>query len=465
MKDQSSAPCPTPTAHKRLQEIHRFWHECAEGYQDPEEFRSKLNACIQAARNLTFALQKEGNLIPGFDDWYPGWQEKMKADPVMRWLHNARTQIVHKGDLATRSQATVWLQIDYADAGREVAAGLPQPFRKEPAEKSPKFNTNPLHSLDQILDQIEDLPLPSRIRQESTITIERRWVDSDLPNIELLDALAHVYGFLSQLVKDAHDRAGVAQSLMIEIHGEAVPIPELEAEGGRLPCMITSRILRSASFHLVEGTPATGGKMRPFQPDKSMAEKAAKKYKMEPVRLDAEPSSPIDLIPMFIKNATAIAQSGEEHGWFIFFFRGITRLGIEALAARDASDKRILAQNIAEIVAANHIDGIVEIGEVWQAPMTSDPEGAFVRPAVHPERTEAISIWAETATGQKASIHIPIKRRRLRATIVGEPVQVDTESITNFFLEPVRRVWATWQVAETETAEASDQPGPDQTTT
>lgn len=49
--------CPTPTAHKRLDEVHRFWHECLAAYQDPEEFRIKLNTCIQAARNTTFAMQ------------------------------------------------------------------------------------------------------------------------------------------------------------------------------------------------------------------------------------------------------------------------------------------------------------------------------------------------------------------------------------------------------------------------
>lgn len=464
MENQPTEFCPSPTAHKRLEEVHRFWHECAEGYQDPEEFRSKLNACIQAARNLTFALQKEGSRVPDFKKWYPVQQERMKADPIMRWLHDARTQIVHRGDLATESWARVWLQIDYAGAGREVAAGLPQPFQMKSGESSPNFEANPLLSLEQILSRIDELPLPSRIKQESTVTIERRWVEANLPDMELLDALAHVYGILSQIIAGAHDLAGVEHGLMMNIDGEAVSVPELEAAGGRLPCMVTTRAVRSISFHLMDGSPATGGKMWSMPPrDDTEVQKSVKKYRLEdPVIPAAEPSSPIDLLPMYIKNAMAIARSGEEHGWFVFFFRGITPLPPQILMARDAADKRNLAQAIAEIVATNRIDGIIEVGEVWQAPITPDAEGAFVRPAVHPERTEAIAIWAETATGQKACVHIPIKRRRFKAPLIGEPIEMDTGSTKNFFLDPVRRVWESWQNPNTKEAQADQQADPGQ---
>src|ERR1019366_1298075 len=159
--EEVTSPCPTPTAHKRLQEVHRFWHECASGYQDPEEFSSKLNACIQAARNLTFALQKESQLIPGFTEWYPSWQDRMKSDPVMKWLHDSRTHIVHKGDLQTESRAIVRLQLDYADAGQEVVDSLPQSSRANSGSASHEVEANPLLSLKEILDLITKLPLPA----------------------------------------------------------------------------------------------------------------------------------------------------------------------------------------------------------------------------------------------------------------------------------------------------------------
>ena len=454
VNDELSPPCPTPTGHKRLEEVHRFWHECAEGYQDPEEFRIKLNACIQAARNLTFALQKEKDLIPDFDEWYPAWQEAMKSDPVMRWLHDARTQIVHKGDLETRSQAIVRLQIDYADAGREVAEGLPQPFSKDAEADPPQFSTNPMLTIEEILTKIDELHLPTRVLRESTLSIERRWVDTEIPNMELLDVLAHVYGILSQIIHDAHDRAGVSHSLMVDVGREQVPIPEIEAEGSRLPCMVTSRAIRTINLHLTKEKVATGGKMWSIKVDRAGAESAARKYGLKKIEMpEAEPDSLFDLLPVYISSAQAIAKSGEEHGWFIFFFRGIVPVGQEILAVRDAADKRDLSQRVAEIVAINRIDGIIEIGEIWQAPITPDSEGAFIRPAVHPDRTEAITIWAETASGLKHSIMIPITRRRLRKPLVGDVIEIDTETAINNFLEPTRRVWATWQNRETNPSE------------
>jgi hypothetical protein len=449
--DEASQRCPTPTAHKRVEEVHRFWHECAAGYQDPEEFRVKLNACIQAARNVTFAIQKEGNLIPGFGEWYSTWQEKMRSDPVMKWLHEARRRIVHEGDLETKSQAIVRLQIGYPDAAREVAEGLPQPFRKGVKEDSPQFDASPMATLDEILAEIDSVALPARIRRESTISIERRWVDSELPDMELLDVLAYAYGFLNQIIYSAHKRAGIDHGLMINVEGEGVPAPELQAEGGRLPCMVTSRAMRTVNFHLDKGTLATGGKMWSIKSDSDQEERIARKYGLHNVvQAETEPTSLVDLLPMYINIARIIAHTGEEHGWFTFFFRGMTPVGREALLARDAADKRNLAQRIAEIVAINRIDGIIEVGEVWQAPATPDSDGAFIRPAEHQERTEAILIWIETASGLKSAVTIPIKRRKHRKPIVGDATEINVETTTNNFLDPVRQVWATWPKTQAE---------------
>lgn len=51
--------CPIPATHDRLFEIHHWWHEMARWYHEPEPFRYRLGAFIQAARNVTFMLQTE----------------------------------------------------------------------------------------------------------------------------------------------------------------------------------------------------------------------------------------------------------------------------------------------------------------------------------------------------------------------------------------------------------------------
>ena len=45
--------------HRRLEEVHSWWHGCEAHYGDPDAFRHHLNALIQALRNVTFALQAE----------------------------------------------------------------------------------------------------------------------------------------------------------------------------------------------------------------------------------------------------------------------------------------------------------------------------------------------------------------------------------------------------------------------
>ena len=56
--------CPIPFTHDRLREVHHWWHEMARYYHEPEPFRYAFGAFVQAARNVTFVLQKREELIP-----------------------------------------------------------------------------------------------------------------------------------------------------------------------------------------------------------------------------------------------------------------------------------------------------------------------------------------------------------------------------------------------------------------
>ncbi|MDO9462939.1 MAG: hypothetical protein Q7J61_03945 [Deltaproteobacteria bacterium] len=102
----TSDKCPIPNTHNRLAQAHRLWHQTAAAYDDADGFQTNLNSLIEALRNVTFVLQNEKANIPHFDEWYQSWREKLKADPVMSWLHNARTTVVHKSDLEVMSKAT-----------------------------------------------------------------------------------------------------------------------------------------------------------------------------------------------------------------------------------------------------------------------------------------------------------------------------------------------------------------------
>lgn len=139
-----------------------------EGYQDPDEFRTQVNACIQALRNSTFVLQSEKDRIDDFEAWYEPWREVMKADPVMHWLHDARTKVVHRGDLETESRLRVRLIATYDDATAELESGLPDP--------NLEMELEPLASMAEALEKVSRLSIPERVLKQATLSVERRWL-------------------------------------------------------------------------------------------------------------------------------------------------------------------------------------------------------------------------------------------------------------------------------------------------
>src|SRR5712692_345109 len=87
--------CPIPLTHDRLMEVHHWWHEMARAYHEPNPFRWALGTLIQAARGVTLMLQKEQAAFPDFM-WYDEWVAKAKEDPLLLWIKETRTDVVHR---------------------------------------------------------------------------------------------------------------------------------------------------------------------------------------------------------------------------------------------------------------------------------------------------------------------------------------------------------------------------------
>ncbi|MDD5127312.1 MAG: hypothetical protein PHR43_04350 [Dehalococcoidales bacterium] len=61
------------------------------------EFRAGFTSFLSSARAITYVLQKEGAHIIGFGDWYASKQNDMKNDPLLKFIHKARTEDFHEG--------------------------------------------------------------------------------------------------------------------------------------------------------------------------------------------------------------------------------------------------------------------------------------------------------------------------------------------------------------------------------
>lgn len=61
------------------------------------QFRAAFNSFLSNCRAVTNALQKEGARVEGFSEWYAQKQTEMKADELLRFVHESRTEDFHEG--------------------------------------------------------------------------------------------------------------------------------------------------------------------------------------------------------------------------------------------------------------------------------------------------------------------------------------------------------------------------------
>jgi hypothetical protein len=233
--------CPLAAVDRRLSDAHRLWHEAEAAYFDPDAFRIKSQLVIQTLRSITFILQNQKRRIPGFDEWYGTqyrdglWQKRLRDIPLMRWLVKARNKIEKQGDLEAESFVRAEIIASHLDEGPRVE--VPARLFEGP---------------EVLLRRIPAGAVSEHVRAHGTLKIERRWVESDLPEFELLDALATAYGHLSELVAGAHRQMGLAPP-RTEDHetGERFDAATL---GWRLPCMIGHDQPRASLLSLSDGS-------------------------------------------------------------------------------------------------------------------------------------------------------------------------------------------------------------------
>src|SRR5580658_9308501 len=169
--------CPIAKVHRRMEQAHELWHDAEEHYFDPKSFPTYLNSCIQSLLSVTWLLQKYKDGIPRFDAWYSGWQERMRGDRIMRWLVEARNRVEKEGDLDGQSSAVIRFVDSYLEA------------------PSAQITVAPWLTSEEIAERLYDeLGPPPEFAKDASLVVERRWVENELPDYEVLGALSHCYG-------------------------------------------------------------------------------------------------------------------------------------------------------------------------------------------------------------------------------------------------------------------------------
>jgi hypothetical protein len=407
--------CPLAAVDRRLDDAHRLWHEAEGAYFDPDAFRLKSQLAIQTLRQITFILQNQKRRIPNFDTWYGTqdkdgvWQKRLRDIPLMRWLVEARNKIEKQGDLEAESFVRAEIIASHLDEGPcvEVAARL-------------------FEGPEALLCRIPVGAIAEHVRAHGTLRIERRWVESDLPQFELLDAMAMAYGHLSELVADAHRQMGLAPP-RTENHetGERFDAATL---GWRLPCMIGHDQPRALLLSLSDGSRISFEREHREIDLTGAEEGLTERYGASGIEVFRNAfSGGQDGVPKNLFDAARMAFLRDGyHLPFLFLLRDYQLVKILVTPIENRAQKYLQMRHLAAEVIKYGADAAISIGEAWMTPL-AEIRG-YQSPSEVPTRREGLLLVMVGKSGEPVQYWAMIERQgenvSLGETIVtrGQPV-------------------------------------------
>ncbi|HEX4301910.1 MAG TPA: hypothetical protein VHZ78_03905 [Rhizomicrobium sp.] len=415
-QDAEHPGCPLEAVHKRLEDLHRQWHLAADAYFDPEGFRIAIQSAIQTARTVTFILQSNKRAFSNFDAWYAPWQEKFKADALMRWMVEARNKIEKQGDLEANSVVRAELVASY--------------FSNE----VPKIEV-PAALFDAPTALVKGIPstaLGDHIRREGVVRIQRRWVENSLPDYELLDAVAVAYGRLSDMLSNAHVALGLQvpetkDTRTGEIYGD-------EFREGRLPCMIGHGEMRSIDVRLADGHPVELVEIERVI-ERRDAKEISKRYDFDPEQMFGDGSIESALSGLYATARKMFLKDGY-HVNMVMMFRGEKPVDLRQLVFEDQGQKYLMMRRLANEVVRRGADAVIMIGEIWSATFDPDKPYRFARDA--PERREALIATLIRKCGEPIQLVSTIERKGKQLDL-GKVVEVRDGAQAMF--APIYEAW------------------------
>lgn len=405
-------------------DCHVLWHNASTSYMDPEAFRLALNSLLQEIRNVSFLVQKKKNDLPNFEAWYSAWRSRAQGDVVLRWAVEARNRVVKQEDLELHSRASVRISRSWAE------------------EIQSEFDLPPQFPTDQIVAAfIQGAPeTPNR----GVMTIERRWVDQELPSWEVLAAVAHAYNGLVGLLQLAHKAAGVS------ICGFEVRRPDCVTEALDIGPACMDQVDEERRLHLDLGTlqqvnegqyhigrlTETIVRIGSDDVTREMARKRYGEFRSEGDAIERVKSATV--------HAKAMLRADHNLATVAWLIKGDQMIGLEPmLFPEDESSWRLIMIRLADRVQRLDADGVVLISECWTAPAKwgEDPRNPRVRATQRPDRSEAIGVTGVTRDGRIASSATLFFRGTEGQIFYGPTVYMDGEALNIDILRPVLRRW------------------------
>ena len=403
--------CPLADIDRRLEDAHRIWHKTVDSYFDPDEFRVNGQHLIQTLRTVTFVLQSNKAKIPGFEEWYRAEQEGMRADPQLRWLVDSRNNIEKKGDLRKKSFVTADIIASYLEDG--------------PSET---VEAHLFEGPNRLMDRIPRFVLEKHVLVNGVLRIRRSWVHETLPESEVTEALASLYGKLSELVGRAHLQAGLMEPRFSEDHEHGKWL------NGRLPCMVGHENPRSFLLNLRDHSTLTMS-AKSVKYDQDAANKAEKRYGSIS-QLSSKPVSAMEKAAYYFNLARTVFLRDRNHST-IAILLAANYAKVVSMLARDRQEKYLNSRHLALEVKRSGSDAVVFIGEAWTTAFDAAEPYRF--PADAPNREEILFLTFADCKGEIISLSATIKRKIFGGVALSETRVTDGGS--PYFLAPVFEVW------------------------
>ena len=396
----------TLNAMRRLNQAHELWHQAVDTYPDPDSFVVAVNALIPALRSVTFLLQKELRHEPGFDDWYEPWQQKLRDDPVMRWVVEARNRIEKEGDLELNSTARATV----------ITSWLPGPVLDQ--------EVPPLIPPSLIAVGIAASNVPQKVKDEGLVRVARRWVTASLPDHEILDACLHAFMVLSEMLKEAERRfRGVTAQ------DELFLVP---------PCMVLDPDARTATYHLASGSFVVAQSVGRAS-SKEDVQAAETKYGSEIEKLPKPADSLEGRVTWYHAIARILLRTDGYAASVAHLIRNGRPLTTISLQPADQQEKYLLMEHLAQQVVATGADEVIVTSETWTATYAPPTDERFeLRAGQREDRGEGLDTMGANKAGELVGAFSAFTRVAER--IVLGDVTTGTPPVA-LVMSPILRVW------------------------
>ena len=408
-------PCPLAQAERRLDDAAKLWGKASDSYFDPDEFRVHLQACIQAFRSVTWILQSHKHAIAHFDVWYAGWQDVMRADPILRWLVEARNKIEKRGDLDAKSILRVTGSGSWFD-GKEIEKELPPKTR--PGEISlilRRFSRN------------------QTVDDEAILKVERRWLDSEMPDAEILDALCHCYLVMRKLLRDAHEKLAVPAAGKCNFYDAATRTNEELPE-----FMMTAQQPRVSWIRLKDGASVTIQQTSQIFTRKDIEEtKAQNRYGFDKnfgQKLKDAKSFQDVCVVWFQHSKRMLEVDGYLNPTALIMTD--KSMQIQQLRMSDRTDKHMVMRHVADSCKRMDAVSVMIINEAWTAPAEFAAKGKHAIDC--PQRGEAAVLHGLTRSGEAISCINHFTRQGGKVVFGEDDV---TEGEIPNIMAPFAKVW------------------------